>query len=191
MMDVVAPYLIRVYHIPNTSPIIKQFSQQLHTCLYQQYMAPASYLDAYRTRKELNLVKSIRHRLKKEKLILRVTDKSGIFHIGHAEDYERKAEAYRQKTGAYMELETNPLPIVYDKVVHLLYDLRTKRHIKAGQYNEMMPKQEEIELAYLYFLPKPHKVNFRSAFLALFFSFVLTFFSSSRKEHPCDRLSHQ
>ena len=118
-MNVVAPYLVRVYHIPNTSVVIKQFSQQLQTCLHQQYMTPISYLNVYRTRRELNLVKSIRYRLKKEKLILRVTDKSGIFHIGHAKDYEQKAEAYRQKTGAYMELETNPLSIVYEYIFYI------------------------------------------------------------------------
>ncbi|CAF5129121.1 unnamed protein product, partial [Rotaria socialis] len=37
-------------------------------------------------------------------------DKSGIFHVGHSHsaDYEKKAEAYRQKTGAYIELDSNP-----------------------------------------------------------------------------------
>jgi hypothetical protein len=94
-------------------------------------MAPLSYLNIYRIRKELNLVKSIRYRLKKVKYILRVTDKSGIFHIGHAKDYDKKAEAHRQRTGAYIELATNPLWTVYDKVVHLLNDLRSKKHIRA------------------------------------------------------------
>ena len=152
-MNVITPYLVRVHHIPYTSPIIKQFSQQLQTCLHQQYMTPISYLNAYRTRKELNLVKSIRYRLKKEKLILRVTE---------------KAEAYRQKTDAYMELETNPLAIVYDKVVHLLHDLRSKEHIKAWQLNKMLPKRDDVELAYLYFLPKPHKVNFKFEFFNVY-----------------------
>ena len=131
MMDVIIPFLVRVHYIPNTSTIIKQFSQQLEACLYQRYMAPKSYLDIYRSRKELKIVKSIRHRLKKEKYILRVTDKSGIFRIGHAKAYETKAETYRQKTRAYIELESNPLWTVFDKVVHLLNDLRSKKHIQA------------------------------------------------------------
>ncbi len=40
-----------------------------------------------------------------------------LFHLGHAADYEQKAETYRQKTGAYIELESDPLWTVFDKVV--------------------------------------------------------------------------
>jgi hypothetical protein len=28
-----------------------------------------------------------------------------LFHLGYATDYEQKAEIYRQKTGAYIDLE--------------------------------------------------------------------------------------
>ena len=51
---------------------------------------------------QLKLIKSIQYQLEKGKYILRVTDKSGIFHLGHAKDYEQKAEAYQQKTRAYI-----------------------------------------------------------------------------------------
>ncbi|CAF5107405.1 unnamed protein product, partial [Rotaria magnacalcarata] len=108
-----------------TATIIKEFSQQLETILHQQYMIPLSYLNIYRTRKEFKLMKSIQHRLKKGNYILRETDKSGIFHIGNSIDYEKKAEAYRQKTGAYIELDSNPLWSVFDKVILLLNDLRS------------------------------------------------------------------
>jgi hypothetical protein len=76
-------------------------------------------------------MKSIQFRIKKEKYILRVTGKSGIFHPGHAKNYEQKAEAYRQKAGAYIELESDPLWSIFDKVVRLLNDLRSKDHIRA------------------------------------------------------------
>ncbi|CAM4799289.1 unnamed protein product [Rotaria magnacalcarata] len=112
-----------------TATIIKEFSQQLETILHQQYMIPLSYLNIYRTRKEFKLMKSIQHRLKKGNYILRETDKSGIFHIGNSIDYEKKAEAYRQKTGAYIELDSNPLWSVFDKVILLLNDLRSKKYI--------------------------------------------------------------
>ena len=153
--------------MPNTSAIIKELSQQLQTCLYQRSMAPLSYLQVYRARRELSLVKSIRNRLKKEKYILRVTDKSGVFHIGHVQDYEKKAEAHRQRTEAYIELENDPLWSVFDKVVHLLNDLRSKGRIRAWQLNKMMPKRDKVKLAYLYFIPKPHKVN-QSIYLSAF-----------------------
>ena len=159
IMNVVTPYLVRVHHVPYTSSIIKQFSQQLETCLNERCMAPLSYLDVNRARRELDVVKSIRYKLNKEKLILRVTDKSGIFHIGHSDDYERKVKAYQERTKAYIELPENPLWTVFDKVVRLLNDLRSKNHIKVWQLNKMMPKRDKVELAHLYFIPKPHKVN--------------------------------
>jgi hypothetical protein len=159
ILDVIVPYLVRVYHMSSTSTIIKQFSQQMATCLYERYMTPLSYLNVNRARQELKLMKSIQHTLKKRKYILRVTDKSGIFHIGLAADYEQKAEAYQQKTGAYIELASDPLWAIFDKVVHLLNNLRLKDHIRAWQLRKMMSKQEKLKLAYLYFIPKPHKVN--------------------------------
>jgi hypothetical protein len=179
ILGVITPYLVRVYHMSTTSTIIKQFSQQLATCLYERYMAPLSYLNINRARKEFELMKSIQHSLKKGKYILRVTDKSGIFHIGHAKDYEEKAEAYRQKTGAYIELTSDPLWTVFDKVVHLLNNLRSKEHIRAWQLREMMPKREKVALAYLYFIPKPHKV----IHLKFVFYMIIYFVLYKRKEH--------
>ncbi|CAF4200954.1 unnamed protein product, partial [Rotaria magnacalcarata] len=158
-MNVITRYLIREHHIPLTATIIREFSQHLETSLHQQYMIPLSYLNIYRTRKEFKLMKSIQHRLKKGNYILRETDKSGIFHIGTSVDYEKKAEAYRQKTGAYIELDSNPLWSVFDKVILLLNDLRSKKYILSWQLDKMMPKRDTVQLAYLYFIPKPHKAG--------------------------------
>ncbi len=160
IMKTVTSYLVRTHHMPNTSTIIRQFSEQLATCLVDRYMAPISYLNTYRARKEWKLVKSIRSRIKKESYILRVTDKSGIFHLGHVTDYEQKAEAYCHKTGAYIELERDPLWTVFEKIVHLLNNLRSKDQIRSWQLDKMMPKRDKMALAYLYFIPKPHKVTF-------------------------------
>jgi hypothetical protein len=65
ILDVIAPYLVRVYHMSSTSTIIKQFSQQMATCLYERYMTPLSYLNVNRARQEFKLMKSIQHTLKK------------------------------------------------------------------------------------------------------------------------------
>ncbi|CAF4160468.1 unnamed protein product [Rotaria sordida] len=78
------------------------------------------------------------------------------FAYSHANDYEQKAEAYRQKTGANIELETDPLRTVFDKVVCLLNNRRSKEQIRAWQLDKMMPKRDKVALAYLYFIPKPH-----------------------------------
>ena len=159
MINTIVPYLVRVHHIPASASIIQQLTEQLKRYLYQQYTRPISYLQVYRTRHELKLVQSIRLRLKRSQQVLRVTDKGGIFHIGDAEDYERKAEAYRMKTKAYQELDSNPLSMVFEKVVRLLNELRAKKQIMAYQLEKMMPKRDKIALAYLYFIPKPHKVG--------------------------------
>ncbi|CAF1586164.1 unnamed protein product [Adineta steineri] len=99
-----------------TSNIIKQFPQQLATYLCERYMAPISYLNIYRAQNEFQIIKSVQRSLRKGKYVLRVTDKGGVFRIGHSKDYEQKAEAYRQKAGAYVELENNPLWIIFDNV---------------------------------------------------------------------------
>ncbi|CAF3334786.1 unnamed protein product [Rotaria socialis] len=159
IMNVITRYLICEHHIPLTATIIREFSQQLEASLHQQYMIPLSYLNISRTRKELKLMKSIQHRLKKGNYNLRVTDKSGVFHIGNSVDYEKKAEAYRQKTGTYIELDSNPLWSVFDKVIFFLNHLRSKKYILSWQLDKMMPKREKIQLAYLYFIPKSHKAG--------------------------------
>ncbi len=138
-------------------------------------MTPLSYLNIYHARKELKLMKSIQFRIKKENYILRVTDKSGIFHLGHAIDYKQKAEAYRQKTMVYIELESDSLWSVFDKVVRLLNDLRSKDRIRAWQLNEMMPKRDKVALAYLYFITKPHKVIFEPFLLRYYCLYCLLF----------------
>jgi hypothetical protein len=174
--------------MPITLPTVKEFIQQMEVYMQQRYMTPLSYRDIYRTRKELKLIKSIESKLKKEKYILRVTDKSGIFHISHASDYQQKAEAYRQKIQAYMELESNSLWTVFDKVVHLLNDLRSKDHIRVWQLEKMMPKRDKVPLTYLYFIPKPHEVIFL-IFPMKILRFILPFLPS--QEHHYDPLSHQ
>ena len=159
IMNVISSHLVTQHHIPYSSTVIKQLSQQWKACLNERYMAYLSYLSIDRAIKEWHLVKSILRKVNKSKLILRVTDKSGIFHIGHAADYEKKALAYQEKTKAYIELPDNPLWQVFDKVVRLLNDLRSKGKIKAGDLTKMMPKRDKVQLAYLYFVPKPHKVS--------------------------------
>ena len=57
MMNVILPFLIRVHHMPMRSPTIKEFTQQMEIYMQQRYMAPLSYRDIYRTRKELKLIK--------------------------------------------------------------------------------------------------------------------------------------
>ncbi len=124
----------------------------------ERYTNSLSYLQKYRLRKEMKLVHSIRRKLRQTHNIIRVTDKSGVFHIGSTLDYERKVKEYQIKTNAYTELSSDPLMDTFYKVVHLLNHLRSKQQITAWQHTKMMPDKNKIKLAYLYFVPKPHKV---------------------------------
>lgn len=147
-------------HVPSNASIIKILSKDLNEQLISCHISPLSMYDDSRAHQELNMVRSIRRKLKKAKLILRETDKSGVFHIGSKDDYERKAIEYRTKTGAYVELSENPLPDILSKVTHLLNDLAAKKQITIKkQYEQMMPDRKKVELSYMYFVPKAHKVT--------------------------------
>ncbi|CAF5223746.1 unnamed protein product, partial [Rotaria magnacalcarata] len=86
-------------------------------------------------------------------------DKSGIFHIGSTVDYDEKIEKYQAKTNAYIQLSSDPLMNTLYKVVSLLNNLRIKQQITQWQHTKMMPDKNKIQLAYLYFIPKPHKTG--------------------------------
>ena len=159
IMDKLASDLHRHHGLPTKSTILKKFSEQLETMLNQQFSTPLSYHDIHRTRWDLKKVHSIKRKLKKLPVIIRESDKSGILHIGYKSDYDRKVLLYQEKTNAYVELPSNPLTDTFYKVVRLLNDLNTKKQVRVWQQKKMMPDQKKIELAYLYFLPKPHKVS--------------------------------
>jgi hypothetical protein len=70
--------------------IVKQFSDRLKARFNRRYLAPLSFTDRLRAQKDFELVQSIRRKLKKANLILRVTDKSIVFYTGRAVDFEQK-----------------------------------------------------------------------------------------------------
>jgi hypothetical protein len=97
--------------------------------------------------------------LKRNKLILHETDKSGVFHVGQASDYERKATLYRMKTGAYEELPSNPFDEMFTKVFRFFHQLKTTKQIMEWQRAKMTPDRDKTELANQHYLPKAHKVK--------------------------------
>lgn len=140
----------------------------------RRYTAPLSIYDDIRARREHRLVRSIRYKMKKANLVLRPTDKSGVLHIGSATDYERKAIEYRAKTRAYTELSSNPLVDILHKVESVLNDLRSKKYISIKQYSRMRPNRSKTHLAYMYFIPKAHKVRrMRSVYISFLSSLSL------------------
>jgi len=115
-----------------------------------------------RAQYEHQLLKSIQRRLKNSKVILRRTDKSKVFHLGNMNDHRRKAFEYMQKTNAYKQLPSGINPCVdhLRAVLALIDPLLKKKALDMKLWKrEMRPNSNTIELAHLYFIPKPHKVN--------------------------------
>ena len=76
-----------------------------------------------------------------------------------------------------IELSENPLPEILTRVTHLSNDLLSKKQIMVKKhYEQMMPDRKKVELSYMYFVPKAHKV-----IILFFFSLPHTF--SFRKTH--------
>ncbi|CAF3750637.1 unnamed protein product [Rotaria socialis] len=155
--------LLKCYFTHHTNRLIRQIRYKeacLHVKLVRQHrrhlLLKQQIVDVY-PQIIVDVPKISLNRLQLD--YLSKSNKSGVFHIGNSVDYEKKAEAYRQKTGTYIELDSNPLWSVFDKVIFFLNHLRSKKYILSWQLDKMMPKREKIQLAYLYFIPKSHKAG--------------------------------
>lgn len=157
-MNRIGAHLLRQYGIRSDYQIMKTLSSQMKDQYKQSYETSLSIQDSVRSRDDFRVMKSIRRKLKEEKLIIRVTDKSNTMYICHSNDFEKKVQAYREKTNAYQQLSSNPLEEIFFKVTRLLNDLRTQKLIQARHHTDMMPKRDKIRLGYMYFNPKAHKV---------------------------------
>ncbi|CAF4563699.1 unnamed protein product, partial [Rotaria magnacalcarata] len=96
-------------HINAKSNIFKQFSERLQACLMLHYMTPLPFTEHIRAQRDLQTMKLIRRKLKKNQLLLRETDKGGNLYVAHVNEFEEKAIEYRLKTGAYEELSSSPI----------------------------------------------------------------------------------
>ncbi|CAM4986513.1 unnamed protein product [Rotaria socialis] len=85
---------------------------------------------------------------------------AGIIMDPPDESRSRTMSSNRQVVSKFNKfMNSNPLWSVFDKVIILLNDLRSKKYILSWQLDKMMPKRETVQLAYLYFIPKPHKAG--------------------------------
>ncbi len=137
--------------------MLDRYAELLENRLRVRFMASLSFIDQMRAKREYDLVKSIRRKLRKGQLILRVCDKGGGLHLSTKSDYERKAAEYRKETNAYQELSCNPLQELYTNVTNVLNEFKRTKQLKPYYYNLMMPKLNAVKQAYMYFNPKAHK----------------------------------
>ncbi|CAF2098094.1 unnamed protein product [Rotaria magnacalcarata] len=121
-------------------------------------MTPLPFIEHVRAQRDLQTMKLIRLKLKKNKLLLRETDKGGNLYVAHINEFEEKAIEYRVKTGAYEELSSSPIEEILSKVTRLLNDLHAKpSQISSPQYKKIIPSRLTVELVYMYYNPKTHK----------------------------------
>ena len=79
-------HLVEYPHcIPRTTPIFKQYSDQLLDYLNQCYSTPLSYKDQLQTLEQANVLGSIRQIIKNLDLIIRITDKGHNLYLGSAD----------------------------------------------------------------------------------------------------------
>ena len=107
---------------------------------------------------KLHITTSIRQKIKKHNLIIRVTNEGNNFYIGSATEFQNKAQKFFSDTNAFTELSHNPFIEIFDKVIRLFNQLASKKPIFQWQYKQMIPNCAKSELAHLYFNPKTHKV---------------------------------
>jgi hypothetical protein len=140
----------------------KDFFASIQSLVRRAYTSPVPPTLYRRARCEHRLIRKIQRRLKSTNVVIRQTDKSKVFHLGHMDDYRRKAMEYMQTTNAYRELSTTSNPCMDNlrAVLELIDPLIKKKMIDLRRWrNRMRPDSATVELAHLYFIPKPHKVN--------------------------------
>ena len=91
----------------------KLFFTSLKSLLRQLYTAKLPSKLFRCARQEYLLTKQIQHQLhsKCNKIVLRRTAKSKVFHLRSSDDYQEKAMKYMQKTCAYEEVKNGKCPL--------------------------------------------------------------------------------
>lgn len=149
------------YRISLTDQRTKQAFQELKSIIHNVQSTQLPKRLQKRTKYQYKIVQSIQKLLQhRPDVVIRRTDKSKVFYIGRASDFERKAEEYMLKTEAYQEITSGrcPLADVLRSVHHLLENLVRKNSLNSKQRNAISPKLDKLELGHYHGLPKPHKV---------------------------------
>ncbi len=140
------------------------FFADVENLFRQLYTTPLPPKLFARAQYEHRIIKSTRRQIKRSNAVIRTTDKSKVFHLGSAHDYHQKALKYMQETNAYREITSgiNPCHDHVQKVLSVIDPMLKKGEINMKLWKQYMrPNPKTTELAHLYFIPKPHKVNFK------------------------------
>ena len=145
--------LQRLHNTPDSNYYRLSQSQSQSQC-------NGSFIINKRTKNFKRIVKRLRYKTGLTSTILRKSDKSKVFHLGKVDDYEKKSKEYMAKTQAYKCVGTDdPLPDLIQRTNKYLLNLRLAKWITQKQYEQLCINPNEVELAHLYYLPKPHKIG--------------------------------
>ncbi|CAF1255098.1 unnamed protein product [Rotaria sordida] len=148
--------------ISYSDPQAKDFFIAVENLIRRFYTTPLPPKLFARAQYEHRMIKSIQRQLKKSNVVLRITDKSKVFHLGCVYDYHQKALQYMHETNAYREITSgiNPCQNHVQTVLALIDPMLKKREINLEIWKQYMrPNVTTTELAHLYFIPKPHKIG--------------------------------
>ena len=142
-----------------------EFFASIGQLLHDLQVKPLSSRTLARAQSDHRMTRSISRVLNKQEIILRRTDKSKVFHLASAASYRQKSFNYMLKTQAYQKIDSgiNPCLDHLRQVLPLIDPLLEKKKKKGIDLilwkQNMRPNLATIELAHLYFIPKPHKVS--------------------------------
>ncbi|CAF4511115.1 unnamed protein product, partial [Rotaria socialis] len=127
IIDKLVPMLHRRHDIPENALKIKQFSNNLITMFNDRYTSLLSYLDTYRSRNEIILVHSIKRKLRQTSNIIRVTDKSRVFHVDSTIHYEEKEGTPLRPIVSGIYAPATGISKMLDKLKRPLFDQYVKQ----------------------------------------------------------------
>jgi hypothetical protein len=159
-------------------PKSRQAFSTLAHILKEIYSKPLSKNVLRRGQYEYKIVQSIQRILRQRPdIVIRRTDKSKVFYIGKADDFERKAQEYMLKTQAYEEMTDGRCPLADNlhAVQTLLHYLMSKNVLTKKQCNKLLPNLNKLELGHYHGLPKPHKVSIYFLYEYVIFSIIFLF----------------
>lgn len=149
--------------MPCSDQRAKGFFAAVENLLRRLYTTPLSPKLFARAQYEYRIVKSTQRQIKKSNAITRPTDKSKVLHLGSVHDYHEKVLQYMIDTNAYREITSgiNPCHDHVQTVLTLIDPMLKNEDINLKLWKQYMrPDEKTTELAHLYFIPKPHKVNY-------------------------------
>ncbi|CAF3796518.1 unnamed protein product, partial [Rotaria sp. Silwood1] len=131
--------------------------EQIINDIYSKPLPSKLYRRARREQRRVKRLQKLLHT--RPDIIVRRVDKGEGFYFGNTAEMEYKTEQYMNKTEAYQEVTTDRCPLVHilRSTEAVLDYLVKKKAITKTQRDKLLPKVDNMELAYLYILPKVHK----------------------------------